>query len=293
MLENMFTTKMSANHKKLQTRFLKIRSSSGKLAKILGLCLLCLVIVSIIIVSVIMSANNAGDSKMTDEELSNHAQVKANIVNASLKENEEILTNSGFIWEADDKTVKLVLDKLSQNRQIKFAHIKKEGNYDIRIYSIWNNVKDESQIRLFIIDNYKMELVFSMNISFEEQNSLVNLLNYPTLPKKEFYPSDISGITNAQLVIKDKVYPILNRSNLPKIEKMLSNAKTIKFATDCPFNAVLIITKENGDQGTITLALDSCAVFKTGDTYYDYSDGDNSEMLSFFGIDSKNVFDLQ
>lgn len=35
MLENIYTTKMSANKKQLQNRFAKIRSSSGKLSKMM------------------------------------------------------------------------------------------------------------------------------------------------------------------------------------------------------------------------------------------------------------------
>ena len=36
MLENLYTTKMSANKKTLQNRFTKIRSKSGRISKIMA-----------------------------------------------------------------------------------------------------------------------------------------------------------------------------------------------------------------------------------------------------------------
>ena len=145
---------------------------------------------------------------------------------------------------------------------------------------------------IFIIDNYSFELKFSMRITSDEYNYFVNMLNYPDVPTKEFYPQDIKEITHAEIVVKYNVYPILVRDNLEKIEQMLSNAKIVKGGTGCSFDALMIITRQDGEQGVITLATDSCAVYKTGDTYYDYSDGDNSEMLGFFGLDSKYILEL-
>ena len=118
------------------------------------------------------------------------------------------------------------------------------------------------------------------------------MLNNPGMPQKEFYPQDINNITHAELMINGAVYPILVRSNLGKIEQMLSNAKIIKGATDCPIKGILVLTNQDGEKGMVTLATDSCAVFVSNGTYYDYSDGDNSEMLSYFGIDSEEILDL-
>jgi len=33
-------------------------------------------------------------------------------------------------------------------------------------------------------------------------------------------------------------------------------------------------------------------VFKSGDTYYDYSDGDNSELLGYFGFNAETIIDM-
>ena len=59
MLEKMFTTKMSANKKKLQTRFSKIRSNNSKASKIIAISLFAIILLGIICISVYIAVNNA------------------------------------------------------------------------------------------------------------------------------------------------------------------------------------------------------------------------------------------
>ncbi len=224
----------------------------------------------------------------TDDYIS-YSQKMSDIIVASLKDGEEIITNSGFHWELNEEEVNRIYDKLSETRNMKLMKFD-DGNYYVGLYYIWQN--EQSHPMIFIIDNYSFELKFSMRITSDEYNYFVNMLNYPDVPTKEFYPQDIKEITHAEIVVKYNVYPILVRDNLEKIEQMLSNAKIVKGGTGCSFDALMIITRQDGEQGVITLATDSCAVYKTGDTYYDYSDGDNSEMLGFFGLDSKYILEL-
>jgi len=77
-----------------------------------------------------------------------------------------------------------------------------------------------------------------------------------------------------------------------QIEQMLSGAKMLKGGTACPYTASIILTRADGTQGIVALATDSCAVFKSGDTYYDYSDGDNSELLGYFGFNAETIIDM-
>ena len=209
-----------------------------------------------------------------------------------LGKDEEILPNSGFQWEVNGDRLEVIFDKLSETRNLKHFAIEKDGNYDVRMYNVWDNATDENNLMIFIFDNYKIELVFYSDITLDEEKSLVNMLNNPEIPQKEFYPQDIKNITHAELMINGAVYPILIRTNLERIEKMLSNAKIIKGATDCPIKGILVLTNQDGEQGMVTLATDSCAVFVSNGTYYDYSDGDNSEMLGYFGIDSEEILHL-
>lgn len=72
MLEKMFTTKMSADKKKLQSRFSKIRSKNGKLSKVIGGILFGIIIIAIICVGVMIAVNNTKDYRMTDAEFSDY-----------------------------------------------------------------------------------------------------------------------------------------------------------------------------------------------------------------------------
>jgi len=114
------------------------------------------------------------------------SQQKLNIINESLSDNEEILVNSGFYWEVNDDKVKSIINKLSETRNMKYIDIK-DGNYDVRIYDIWNNATEENNPMIFIIDNYKLELVFSMSISMDEQRFFVNLLSNPEIQQSNLY----------------------------------------------------------------------------------------------------------
>ncbi len=56
MLENLYTTKMSANKKTLQRRFAKIRSKSGRISKIMAAVMSCAIAVTMLGASIVMAA---------------------------------------------------------------------------------------------------------------------------------------------------------------------------------------------------------------------------------------------
>lgn len=56
MLENLYTTKMSANKKTLQNRFTKIRSKSGRISKILAAVMSCAIAVTMLGATIVMAA---------------------------------------------------------------------------------------------------------------------------------------------------------------------------------------------------------------------------------------------
>ena len=215
------------------------------------------------------------------------AQHKANVINESLNEGEEILINSGLSWEVSENGVKAVLNKLSESMQMKKIDVP-EGNYEILVYSIQR--KDNAGPQLFILNNSTFEILFSVKLEktvFTEVTSMLEQSKY-----ENFYPKDIYNLLNAELVIDYIRYPLLDKSNLLQIEQMLSGAKVLKGGTACPYTASIILTRADGTQGIVALATDSCAVFKSGDTYYDYSDGDNSELLGYFGFDAETIIDM-
>ncbi len=63
MLENIYTTKMSANKKQLQNRFTKIRSKSGRISKIMSCVMAVLVAVTMLCATVVMAALDNEESK--------------------------------------------------------------------------------------------------------------------------------------------------------------------------------------------------------------------------------------
>ncbi len=71
MLEKMFTTKMSADKKKLQNRFSKIRSKSGKISKFIAMAVFAVIIVSIICVSIWVAVNKQDDKIVYKNEKMN------------------------------------------------------------------------------------------------------------------------------------------------------------------------------------------------------------------------------
>lgn len=67
MLEKMYTTKMSTDKKKLQNRFLKIRSKNGKTSKFIAMAVFAVIIVSIICVSVWIAVNKQDDTSVDSD----------------------------------------------------------------------------------------------------------------------------------------------------------------------------------------------------------------------------------
>ena len=56
MLENLYTTKMSANKKTLQNRFAKIRSKSGRISKIMAAVMSAAIAVTMLGATIVMAA---------------------------------------------------------------------------------------------------------------------------------------------------------------------------------------------------------------------------------------------
>ena len=72
MLEKMFTTKMSADKKTLQTRFLKIRSRNSRFSKIVGGIVFGTIVVVIICVGLFIAIRNSATYRMTEEDFANY-----------------------------------------------------------------------------------------------------------------------------------------------------------------------------------------------------------------------------
>lgn len=99
---------------------------------------------------------------------------KQDLIQETLSDGEEILINSGLSWEVNTETLKAVLAGLSEDRQMKYTDIK-DGNFDVTIYQLW--MDDVSYPRLFVIDNYGIELLFWFDLTEKEYADTVRVLN--------------------------------------------------------------------------------------------------------------------
>lgn len=88
MLENLYTTKMSANKKTLQNRFTKIRSKSGRISKIMAAVMSCAVAVTMLGATIVMAA-------VTATYENQNKQIKYEIYNGN---NLISLTNTPIIY---------------------------------------------------------------------------------------------------------------------------------------------------------------------------------------------------
>ena len=71
MFETMFSTKMSADKRKLQTRFSKIRNKNGRMSKIIGLSVFAVIVVFIICVSVFAAVSRQDHKVLYKNETMN------------------------------------------------------------------------------------------------------------------------------------------------------------------------------------------------------------------------------
>ena len=88
MLENLYTTKMSANKKILQNRFTKIRRKSGRISKIMAGVMSCAIAVTMLGATIVMAAVTATYENQNE-------QIKYEIYNGS---NMISLTNTPIIY---------------------------------------------------------------------------------------------------------------------------------------------------------------------------------------------------
>jgi len=133
------------------------------------------------------------------------AQQKDNIIKKSLAKGEEISTQGSLKWEVNANIVRSVIHKISELRQTQYKEIK-DGNYLVAIHYIENN--GETYQKLFIVDNYTMELVLSEKIIDEDYYmGIINILNSPT---SELYHKTVEFLEQEFHRVYDSYYDIQN-----------------------------------------------------------------------------------
>ncbi len=100
-----------------------------------------------------------------------------------------------------------------------------------------------------------------------------------------FEPEDIKQLEKAEMVVQGELRSVTDKQILSWVEKNLVVAEAVKGGTGCPFVNPLYLTREDGKEGVIYPATDSCTVFRTENgNYYDYKIGygDNTEFWNHF-----------
>ncbi|MBE7033146.1 MAG: hypothetical protein E7406_02845 [Ruminococcaceae bacterium] len=370
MFENLYTTKMSMDKKKLQNRFSKIRSKTGRVSKMMAFLIFAGILLVIAFASVIIASNidKNKDYTMTESEFADFVNRPIGAVMADIyyADDSKVVFHYGeglFIIDRQDTNLNPMLSSefdfvinlkklniaygqqgssvldIKISKDGRYAYLSSAGaddevkNFDKYIVMLDNgavkkgNMPKNAELFTEIADTFT---TVENPIGWYSNNCIVNegkiyyltsetgtvngiqiitvnkadgeiihkyVFNNNYMPVAsqvgEFSPADIHNIVDVELVVGGIKYPLATTNAHTEIEEAFSSATKIKMGgTACPFNAELIFTRKDGVKGFVTIATDSCAVFKSGDTYYDYGDGDNSMLLGYFGLDINTVIDL-
>lgn len=100
-------------------------------------------------------------------------------------------------------------------------------------------------------------------------------------------PQDLKGIRKATLVFGDRTMEVTDAATLAQIEKTLTQAKPIS-APACWFTSLLTLELENGQSKTISIATDSCGVYHSDGTFFQFGHG-NENFYSLFGLTPSDI----
>lgn len=100
-------------------------------------------------------------------------------------------------------------------------------------------------------------------------------------------PQDLKGIRKATLVFGDVNLEVTDAATLAQIEKTLTQAAPIS-APACWFTSLLTLELENGQSKTISIATDSCGVYHSDGTFFQFGHG-NEDFYSLFGLSASDI----
>ncbi len=367
MLENLYTTKMSTDAKRLQNRFSKIRSKSGRFSKLTALIIFAVILLVMACATILIAARVNQDKNgedrayaMTQEAFSEYINRPIGAVMADIDYADEnkLVFHYGdgfFVINPENGEIRFMLSlpkfNVSQNQQgsnVLDVRVDQKGKYaflssvgpsdEIKDFEEYIINLDTGEVQkgampadtaLFTgiaptvgtvqnpIGWVSNQCIINGDWTYflttqtgtvngirlasvnrkENKTDLQYVFNYSYAAemqeiKKYYAPSDIKLIQDVVLMAGDKPYPLLDRTKLAEIEKTFAAATKIRGGTGCSFTAELVFTRKDGEMGKVTLATDSCAVFKSGEEYFDYSEGDNATLLGYFGLDAETLLDL-
>ncbi len=133
---------------------------------------------------------------------------KLTAVRETLNENEDIMPNSSQVWRADGKKVLMAYNKIAEIMNLPYIDAEFRGDYDVRIYGIWDRLKREKTAeRLFVIDNAALVVVIEEDLTREARNAVVAVMEEPE-QKSELYKKTKAFLENEYHRVYDPYYDI-------------------------------------------------------------------------------------
>ena len=206
MLENIYTTKMSANKKQLQNRFTKIRSSSGRISKMMSFVMAIFVAVTMLCATVVMAALNNEEeikepitlySRGEIITLENKPFIQDNIAYLPLRETFEKLgvfeiEGNELIW--DNGTIYISVTENEQREPV---------SYIIKINSDMIDISNNRNTRLAVVNDAKPIVNMKLNMP-EETPLLIGDKTYVPHTYLKYMLNSGLGLTN-----KDEVFDFI------------------------------------------------------------------------------------
>ncbi len=157
-------------------------------------------------------------------------------------------------------------DPLKSRREWYLRNYIKDNNLDIDSYQDYGS----DPVRLDFTENYGKEEILSGD-----------LRNY-----SPFAASEIHDLIQATLFIDSNEYSVTDAESLKWIEDSFSKADEIKGWPNCPYDAELVLERDDGTCFKIEVATDSCNNIKDGDKWYIFHSetDDNTPLYDLFGI---------
>lgn len=98
-----------------------------------------------------------------------------------------------------------------------------------------------------------------------------------------FEPEDIRDLSEVSFYANGTEYVITDAKKLQWIEKHFSNpVEEIKGGSACSFYHMMYLKRKDGVCGKVFPATDSCSVYQTGNSYYEYKKDANGEFNEVF-----------
>ena len=212
MLEKMFTTKMSADKKKLQSRFSKIRSNNGRTSRIIAIVLFALIIMSIIAVSVYVAVNKLQDDISRNPDINALYELKGTYI-------------------GDAPTVRKIVD-LTNTSDYNVDGI--ELNTDVQPYRLIVNFKVDNRANYRLIDENVLNKMSGLIFSLIQNDDEILYRFYDDYSKNKddtFYAAYYNKENLCERINSEKITPDYINSSANDI-KTFEQYYTTLMATD-------------------------------------------------------------